>query len=57
LLAFYIEGFLSFSLPAMATGVVAANVDLTAAADFCGEAVILMVLASIFAITFSRSER
>jgi MFS family permease len=50
--AFYVEGYLSFSLPAMLTGALAPVVGLTAAADAYGLAVILMALASALAIIF-----
>jgi hypothetical protein len=54
--AFYVEGYLSFSLPAMLTGLVAPMVGLTAAALVYGTAVILMALASMLAITLSHDE-
>jgi MFS family permease len=55
--AFYVEGYLSFSLPAMLTGALTPVVGLTAAADAYGLAVILMALASALAIMFPHSER
>jgi hypothetical protein len=56
--AFYVEGYLSFSLPAVITGLVAPLVGLTTAADVYGAAVILMALASLLAIVLAgRQER
>jgi hypothetical protein len=55
--AFYVEGYLSFSLPAMLTGALAPIVGLTAVADVYGAAVIVMALASMLAMKLSRSER
>jgi Major Facilitator Superfamily len=54
--AFYVEGYLSFSLPAMITGLVAPMVGLTRAADAYGAAVIVMALASLLAIMFAGKE-
>jgi hypothetical protein len=54
--AFYVEGYLSFSLPAVITGFAAPIVGLTAAADVYGAAVILMALASMLAMMFARNE-
>jgi MFS family permease len=54
--AFYVEGYLSFSLPAMLTGLVAPVVGLTAAAQVYGTAVILAALASMLAIMLSHDE-
>jgi MFS family permease len=48
--AFYVEGYLSFSLPAVLTGALSPVVGLTTAADVYGAAVILMALASMLAI-------
>jgi hypothetical protein len=48
--AFYVEGYLSFSLPAVITGLVAPLVGLTTAADVYGAAVIVMALTSLLAI-------
>jgi MFS family permease len=55
--AFYVEGYLSFSLPAMLTGALTPVVGLTAAADAYGLAVILMALASSLAIILPHNER
>jgi len=55
--AFYVEGYLSFSLPAVLTGFVAPIVGLTVAANVYGVAVIVMALVSMLAIVFSRGER
>jgi hypothetical protein len=55
--AFYVEGYLSFSLPAVLTGFLAPIVGLTVAADVYGAAVIVMALASLLAVRFPRSER
>ncbi|MGA8616089.1 MAG: MFS transporter [Xanthobacteraceae bacterium] len=52
--AFYVEGYLSFSLPATLTGFFAPIVGLTAAADTYGAAVIAMALVSMFALRLSR---
>lgn len=54
--AFYVEGYLSFSLPAVLTGLLAPVVGLTVAADVYGAAVIAMALASLLALTLSRGE-
>jgi MFS family permease len=54
LAAFYVEGYLSFSLPAVLTGLAVPMVGLTAAAYGYGAAVIVMALASMVAVTFSR---
>jgi len=53
LAAFYVEGYLSFSLPAV-LAVAVPMVGLTVAAYAYGTAVILMALASMIAVTFSR---
>jgi hypothetical protein len=55
--AFYVEGYLSFSLPAVLTGFLAPIVGLTVAADVYGAAVIAMALVSMLAIWFSHGER
>ena len=57
LAAFYVEGYLSFSLPAVLTGFLAPIVGLTVAANVYGAAVIVMALMSMFAVGFSRNER
>ena len=54
--AFYVEGYLSFSLPAVLTGFLAPIVGLTIAANVYGAAVIVMALASLIAVGFSRGE-
>jgi hypothetical protein len=54
LAAFYVEGYLAFSLPAVATGLVAPIVGLSVAANVYGAAVILMALASMLAMMASR---
>jgi Major Facilitator Superfamily len=54
LAAFYVEGYLSFSLPAVLAGLAAPMMGLTVAAYAYGAAVIFMALASTFAVTFSR---
>jgi hypothetical protein len=54
LAAFYVEGYLAFSLPAVLTGFMVPTVGLTAAAYVYGAAVIVMALASTAAVTFSR---
>jgi len=52
--AFYLEGYLAFSLPAVLTGFLAPIVGLPLAADVYGSAVILMAVASLVAIRVSR---
>ncbi len=52
--AFYVEGYLSFSLPAVLAGFAVPMVGLTVTAYAYGTAVILMALASMIAVTFSR---
>ncbi len=47
--AFYVEGYLAFTLPAMLAGFPAPVVGLTTAADFYGTAVIVLALASLAA--------
>jgi hypothetical protein len=54
LAAFYVVGYLSFSLPAVLTGLTVPIVGLTVAAYVYGTVVILMALASTIAVTFSR---
>jgi hypothetical protein len=54
--AFYVEGYLSFSLPAMLTGFVAPVVGLTTAAYVYGSAVILMALMSMLAVRSARDD-
>ena len=54
LAAFYVVGYLSFSLPAVLAGFTVPMVGLTVAAYAYGAAVILMALASTIAVTFSR---
>jgi hypothetical protein len=53
--AFYLEGYLAFSLPAVLTGFLVPIVDLPVAADVYGAAVILMAVASLIAIGVSRA--
>jgi hypothetical protein len=48
--AFYVEGYLSFSLPALVTGFVVPMVGLTLAAYVYGGAVIVMALVSLVAV-------
>jgi MFS family permease len=50
--AFYVAGYLSFSLPAVLTGFLAPIVGLRLAADVYGVAVIVMALASLLAMKF-----
>jgi MFS family permease len=54
LAAFYVEGYLSFSLPAVLAGFAVPMVGLTVTAYAYGTAVVLMALASMIAVTFSR---
>jgi MFS family permease len=48
--AFYVEGYLSFSLPAILTGLVAPIAGLPLAADVYGAVVIVLALASLLAM-------
>jgi MFS family permease len=52
--AFYLEGYLAFSVPAVLTGFLVPAVGLPLAADVYGAAVILMAAASLVAIGVSR---
>jgi hypothetical protein len=54
LAAFYVEGYLSFSMPAVLTGLAVPMVGLTVTAYVYGTAVIVMALASMIAVGFSR---
>src|SRR6266851_5532588 len=54
--AYFVEGYLSFSLPALAAGFLAPIVGLTRTADFYGIGVILLAVTSL-AITLFRSRR
>jgi MFS family permease len=54
LAALYVEGYLSFSLPAVLTGLAVPVFGLTAAADVYGAAVILMALASMIVMGFTK---
>jgi len=47
---FYVEGYLSFSLPAILTGLVAPLTGLQLAADVYGALVILLALGSLLAM-------
>jgi hypothetical protein len=55
LAAFYVVGYLSFSLPAVLTGLTVPMVGLTAAAYAYGAAVIAMALASTIAVCCSKA--
>ncbi len=48
--AFYVEGYLSFSLPAILTGLVAPIAGLPLAADLYGAVVIVLALGSLLAM-------
>ena len=48
--AFYVEGYLSFSLPAILTGLVAPIAGLPLAADVYGAVVIVLSIASLLAM-------
>ena len=48
--AFYVEGYLSFSLPAILTGLVAPLAGLPLAADVYGTVVIVLALGSLLAM-------
>jgi hypothetical protein len=48
--AFYVEGYLSFSLPAILTGLLAPMAGLPLAADIYGAVVIVMAIASLLAM-------
>jgi hypothetical protein len=50
LAAFYVEGYLSFSLPAMLAGFLAPTVGLTTAADIYGAMVIVLAVVSLLAM-------
>jgi hypothetical protein len=52
--AFYVEGYLSFSLPAIATGLVAPLAGLPLAADAYGVAVVVLAIASLLAMRAGR---
>jgi hypothetical protein len=52
--AFYVEGYLSFSLPAILAGFLAPVTGLPMAADVYGAAVILLAIASLIAMERSR---
>ena len=54
LTAFYVEGYLSFSLPGVLAGLATPMVGLTVAAYVYGSAVIVMALASMIVLRFSR---
>jgi hypothetical protein len=54
--AYFVEGYLSFSLPALAAGFLAPIIGLTRTADFYGIGVILLAVASL-AITLFRGRR
>jgi hypothetical protein len=54
LAAFYVEGYLSFSLPSVLAGLAVPMVGLTLAAYVYGTAVIVMALASMIAVGFSK---
>jgi hypothetical protein len=54
--AYFVEGYLSFSLPALAAGFLAPIVGLTRTADFYGVGVILLAITSL-AITLLRGRR
>jgi cyanate permease len=48
--AFYVEGYLSFSLPAILTGLLAPVAGLPLAADLYGAVVIVLAMASLLAM-------
>lgn len=52
--AFYVEGYLAFSLPAIATGLLAPLAGLPLAADVYGAVVIGLAIASLLAMRFGR---
>jgi hypothetical protein len=55
--AFYVEGYLSFSLPAILTGLAAPAAGLTLAAEVYGATVILLAIASLLALRLPRAAR
>jgi hypothetical protein len=55
--AFYVEGYLAFTLPAMIAGFLAPVVGLTIAAEFYGAAVIFLALASLSTTTYWKVNR
>jgi MFS family permease len=52
--AFYVEGYLAFSLPAIATGLLAPLAGLPLAADVYGAVVVGLAIASLLAMRFGR---
>jgi MFS family permease len=54
LAALYVEGYLSFSLPAVLAGFIVPMVGLIVTANAYGAAIVLMAIASTIAVTFSR---
>jgi MFS family permease len=52
--AFYVEGYLSFSLPAIVTGLLAPLAGLPLAADVYGAVVVALAIASLLALRSSR---
>ena len=55
--AFYVEGYLSFSLPAILTGLLAPMTGLPLAAYVYGAAVIVLAIASRVAMARSRQRK
>ena len=55
--AFYVEGYLSFSLPAIATGLAAPMIGFTLAADIYGAVVILLAMVSLVTLMRTRSRQ
>jgi MFS family permease len=55
--AFYVEGYLAFSLPAILTGLLAPIAGLTLAADVYGAVVIVLAIASLLAMLRSKGHR
>ena len=55
--AFYVEGYLSFSLPAILTGLLAPIAGLPLAADLYGAVVIVLAIASLLAMVRSHHDK
>jgi MFS family permease len=55
--AFYVEGYLAFSLPAVLAGFLAPVIGLTRTADFYGIAVIVLALVSLAATALGKKDR
>jgi hypothetical protein len=54
--AYFVEGYLAFSLPALLAGFLAPIVGLTTAADFYGIGVIILAISSLAATVLHRKD-